>query len=805
MTIKAVETSSDTTTLEPTHRKTRSIPPRTIDTVWATTELDRNDAWTLLTSPAFAFEDYKKQCDRRRGLGHVLDWLDEQPGQTWQDRWMTSGIENTSKLWRNVLERWLEQRGLGGRYQLAVMVRAVSTLIAADLLRPSLPWLISSNMRTSITADTPRGRGDTDFARLAALCAADPMISANATSRCRYRAVLIVAAHGGTISDVTVGDVLELLDTEARMLGNGIGATRLFYRLLHTLGTFGKNAPESLREVRSSGQRSPAELIDQYHIKCGPIRELLVEYLRERQPVLDYGSLVQLARMLGRLFWGDLEKHNPGIDSLRLTTEVADAWKQRLRSVESTTADGRAQCARLGYHECLTPVRSFYLDLAQWALEDPARWGPWVAPCPIRNGEIDQRKAKLRRKSRMDARTRARLPVLPMLVRSVETRRRESVELLEAALAARPGQPFTAAGQSLIRSQTKEATPGKVWAHDPDTGIRRDINREESQSFWAFAAVEVLRATGVRIEELTELTHHSLIQYRLPTTGELVPLLQIAPSKTDAERLLLVSPELADVLSAMISRIRGTDGAVPLVPAFDLHERLWLPPAPLLFQRHIGSENQAIGPRAIRDLLTTSLSATGLIDQTTGDPLRFTPHDFRRVFITDAILNGLPPHIAQVIAGHRDINVTMGYKAVYPHEAIQAHRSFLARRRALRPSEEYRVPTDDEWTQFLGHFERRTVSTGTCGRAFGTPCIHEHACIRCSMLWPDPAQRQRFVDIRDNLHARIAEAEQEGWLGEVEGLQISLLGAEDKLSQIDRRTPTQRNVALGMPTIIGGL
>ena len=46
------------------------------------------------------------------------------------------------------------------------------------------------------------------------------------------------------------------------------------------------------------------------------------------------------------------------------------------------------------------------------------------------------------------------------------------------------------------------------------------------------------RGEDARIEELTELSHHSLIQYRLPATGELIPLLQIAPSKTDAERLL---------------------------------------------------------------------------------------------------------------------------------------------------------------------------------------------------------------------------------------------------------------------------
>lgn len=127
--------------------------------------------------------------------------------------------------------------------------------------------------------------------------------------------------------------------------------------------------------------------------------------------------------------------------------------------------------------------------------------------------------------------------------------------------------------------------------------------------------------------------------------------------------------------------------------------------------------------------------------------------------------------------------------------------AFLARRRALRPSEEYRTPTDEEWQQFLGHFERRKVATGTCGRAFGTPCIHEHACIRCPMLWPDPIQRARLVEIRDNLLARIAEAEREGWPGEVEGLQVSLAGAEDKVAQVDAQLQRQPATAqLGMPS-----
>jgi hypothetical protein len=147
------------------------------------------------------------------------------------------------------------------------------------------------------------------------------------------------------------------------------------------------------------------------------------------------------------------------------------------------------------------------------------------------------------------------------------------------------------------------------------------------------------------------------------------------------------------------------------------------------------------------------------------------------------MLNGMPPRIAQLLLGHADINVTMGYKAVYPEEAIAAHRAFIARRRQLRPSEEYRTPTDEEWNEFLGHFQRRRLSLGDCGRGWGTTCVHEHACIRCPLLRVDPAQRPRLESIRENLNARLAEAEQQGWAGEAEGIKISLSAANAKITQ----------------------
>src|SRR5437588_2382639 len=102
---------------------------------------------------------------------------------------------------------------------------------------------------------------------------------------------------------------------------------------------------------------------------------------------------------------------------------------------------------------------------------------------------------------------------------------------------------------------TRHGTSAKVWAEDPAASRRRDLTLQEHRAFWTWAAVEVFRLTGIRIEELTELSHHSFVQYRQPASGELIPLLQIAPSKTDQERLLVISPELADVLSAIIGRI----------------------------------------------------------------------------------------------------------------------------------------------------------------------------------------------------------------------------------------------------------
>lgn len=71
------------------------------------------------------------------------------------------------------------------------------------------------------------------------------------------------------------------------------------------------------------------------------------------------------------------------------------------------------------------------------------------------------------------------------------------------------------------------------------------------------------------------------------------------------------------------------------------------------------------------------------------------------------------------------------------------------------------------------------------------------------MLRADPAQRDRLAEIVRNLGDRIAEARLNGWLGEVEGLTVSLNAATTKLIALDQSTGRIRGNGSSSPTNLG--
>jgi site-specific recombinase XerD len=340
------------------------------------------------------------------------------------------------------------------------------------------------------------------------------------------------------------------------------------------------------------------------------------------------------------------------------------------------------------------------------------------------------RASKRRVNERIASRVRERQPLLPALVERVDCERVRLADLLTVAAATSLGETVTFRGRKYRRTNTAydraQATRGvnPVRVVDVENGELIRVTVEEDAAFWAWAIVETLRLTGVRVEELLELTQLSIRQYARPN-GEVIGLLVIAPSKTDRERILPMSAELFHVIATIVRRLTRTSRTVPLVSRYDIYERTWSAPIPFLFQRAIGGLS-VIAAGTVRDMLQRLCDE---LADTRESFVRhkFTPHDFRRLFATDLVNGGLPIHIGAKLLGHLDLQTTQGYVAIFEEDQVRHYQDFLARRRAQRPADEYTTPTEVEWSEFEEHFDRRKVELGSCGRPYGTPCQHEHA------------------------------------------------------------------------------
>lgn len=757
----------------------------------------------LPSSPIWAHRVYPTTRVRYlNGARAILDWLLTFPGQGWHARWVAAGADNDTS--------WLDQIDPADSRSHSTkrdeLTGGLVSLFLHRVVLPSYGFLASYKAHNLYRYAREVFRPDL-FAQ----------IEDNATGNGVDSRVLVLGLNiitkivlhtGREVDQLTAEDLFgfRAWNIRAHRHRHQAEGIHLAWEMLRGVADLGEH--ETLRAALRFGQRPTTELVDHYRIQCAPIRNVLVRYLDERRPALDYSTLRGLVSVLVGTFWADIERHHPGIDTLHLSEDVAAAWRQPMSFVFKK---GEAVRARRGRLDVLVCVRAFYLDIQEWALEDPS-WAPWAVPCPVRRGEANGAFAKATRKTtaEMHQRVRDRLPHLPTLVDTAHSYRDDQAQLLTVAEATPIGQTFDHQGRSFRRWVSKsytrpetKAAPSGLLIEDTATGQRIDIARAEDEAFWAWAIIETLRLTGVRIEELLDLTHLALASYRLPDTSEIIPLLQIVPSKSNEERLLLVSPELASVLATIVTRLRQrNDSTIPAAKRYDVHQRTTGPNLPHLFQRRVGWRSEVIAMQTVQKLLTLTLNRAGLVNAA-NQPLHYTPHDFRRMFATEAVTGGLPIHIAARLLGHHSLTTTQAHVTVFQDDLVRTYRAFLDQRRAVRPQAEYREPTEQEWREFQQHFELRKLELGTCGRPYGTRCKHEHACIRCPSLRLDPRAQPHLVEIAHNLQDRITEARANGWLGEVQGLQVSLDAAKDKLASVARSQNNSRSslTNLGLPLI----
>jgi hypothetical protein len=519
--------------------------------------LDSSSAETVIASlprlPVWSSRLTDRNGQRLRGARRILGWLLTHPGGGWQERWLRSGAD-TGPGWIDTVAAGY---GVLPATRREVVTDGLGCLLLQRVVLPGYEFL-HRYPTTAVFRDARRVFSPDLFGSVAQSGCAGGHGAYQQSVACSCL-VKIVLHTGRGLGDVTAEDLLDYRDWGLRTRGKVPPGLHTAWDLLREVGVLPADRP--LRRSVGRGQLSSAQLVDRYRIRRGPVRDVFVRYLAERRPGMDYSSLQGLASRLVGTFWADIERHHPGIDTLRLPAAVAEAWKQR---VAFRSTDGGQPVPRRNRLGVLVSVRAFYLDIAQWALEDPG-WAAWAVPSPVRQADLGGfAKERKQVQARMHQRVRERLPRLPDLVEAAERRHAEQKGLLAAAETAEVGQRFVHDGRRYRRiGRDQDRAPQRlryrasmVLVEDLASGDQHDLTHSEDEAFWAWAIIETLRLTGIRIEELLEITHLALVSYRLPDTGEVVPLLQIVPSKSNEERLLLVSPELASVLATVITRLR---------------------------------------------------------------------------------------------------------------------------------------------------------------------------------------------------------------------------------------------------------
>ena len=122
------------------------FPPRPAASSWPQTEASRAAMADRLFSPPFALENRLSQQSRRLGVLAVVSWLQARPGQTWQERWLASGAENATD-WRSLVDPSGGRTGPSAVRPLGHLAPGPLVMICADVIRPSLSFLLASECR----------------------------------------------------------------------------------------------------------------------------------------------------------------------------------------------------------------------------------------------------------------------------------------------------------------------------------------------------------------------------------------------------------------------------------------------------------------------------------------------------------------------------------------------------------------------------------------------------------------------------------------------------------------------------------
>jgi len=120
------------------------FPARSAPAGWPATRLSRGRVLQRVASPPFARPDEHSQQVQHHGTRAVLAWLDEFPGETWQDRLLasTTVADGDNTAWKHAAASWWSTaagEALSDKRGLLLISTGLLSLICADVIRPIRP------------------------------------------------------------------------------------------------------------------------------------------------------------------------------------------------------------------------------------------------------------------------------------------------------------------------------------------------------------------------------------------------------------------------------------------------------------------------------------------------------------------------------------------------------------------------------------------------------------------------------------------------------------------------------------------
>ena len=290
----------------------------------------------------------------------------------------------------------------------------------------------------------------------------------------------------------------------------------------------------------------------------------------------------------------------------------------------------------------------------------------------------------------------------------------------------------------------------RALAPDVDLALMRAVTTLDDVA--ARAGLTLLRGAGLRIGELLDLELDCL--WDLPGHGT---WLKVPLGKLNTERVVPLDPDTLAALDAWMGT-RGQQRAMPH-PRHGRH-------VDFLFT--IGGAR--VGASRIRRGLTDAITAAGLTD-TTGGPLRITPHQLRHTYATSLVNAGMSLQALMALLGHVTPEMTLRYAALADgtvRGAYDAAMAKLTQRRQLplvlagRPQ----VPDRVQWLH--AEMLKTRVAHGYCSRHLATEaCPYANICEQCDNYTTTAEFLPQLTAQLADEHTLRDDAEARGWDSEV--------------------------------------